>query len=109
MWDDMVSNTTVGRVGASSINLKTTGHEKVMVTASARADGTKLKPFVVFRAAKRETKKLNENFRHKRIVTTSFNAWMNKELTLNWVKSVLGAFSFNRCLLAWDSYEYHMM
>ena len=111
VWDDMVSNTTVGRVGASSINLKTTGHEKVMVTVclSARADGTKLKPFVAFRAAKRETKKLNENFRHKCIVTTSFNAWMNKELTLNWVKSVLGAFSFNRCLLAWDSYEYHMM
>ena len=87
VWDDMVSNTTVGRVGASSINLKTTGHEKVMVTVclSARADGTKLKPFVVFHAAKRETKKLDEDFRHKCIVTTSFNAWMNEELTLNWV------------------------
>ena len=34
---------------------------------------------------------------------------MNEELTLNWVRSVLGAFSFNRCLLAWDSYECHMM
>ena len=58
VWDDMVSNTTVDRVGASSINLKTTGHEKVMVTVclSARADGTKVKPFIVFRAAKRETR-----------------------------------------------------
>ena len=37
------------------------------------------------------------------------NAWMNEELTLNWVKSILGAFSFNRRLLAWDSYECHMM
>ena len=111
MWDDVVSNTTVDRVGASSINLKTTGHEKVMVTVrlSTRADGTKLKPFIVFRAAKRETKKLNEDFRHKCVVTTSSNAWMNEELTLNWVKSVLGAFSFNRRLLAWDSYECHMM
>ena len=111
VWDDMVSNTTIDRVGASSINLKTTGHEKVMVTVclSARADGTKLKPFVVFRAAKRETKKPNEDFRHKCIVTTSSNAWMNEELTLNWVKSVLGAFSFHRCLLARDSYECHMM
>ena len=111
VWDDVVSNTTVDRVGASSINLKTTGHEKVMVTVrlSARADGTKLKPFIVFRAAKRETKKLNEDFRHKCVETTSSNTWMNEELTLNWVKSVLGAFSFNRRLLAWDSYECHMM
>ena len=29
--------------------------------------------------AKRETKKLNEDFRHKCIVTTSSNAWMNEE------------------------------
>lgn len=111
VWDDMVSNTTVDRVGASSINLKTTGHEKVMVTVclSAQADGKKLKPFIVFRAAKCETKKLNEDFRHKCIVTTSSNTWMNEELTLNWVKSILGAFSFNICLLAWNSYECHMM
>ena len=34
---------------------------------------------------------------------------MNEELTLNWVRSVLEAFSFNRRLLAWDSYECHMM
>ena len=34
---------------------------------------------------------------------------MNEELTLNWVRSVLEAFSFNRRPLAWDSYECHMM
>ena len=34
---------------------------------------------------------------------------MNEELTLNWVKTVLRAFSFNRRLLAWDSYECHIM
>ena len=34
---------------------------------------------------------------------------MNEQLTLKWVKSVLGAFSFNRRLLAWDFYECHMM
>ena len=63
VWDDMVSDTTDDKVGATSVNLKTTGHEKVMVTVclSARADGTKLKPFIVFRGAKRELKKLNED------------------------------------------------
>lgn len=81
----------------------------VTVCLPARVDGTILKPFIVFRAAKREIKKLNEDFRYKCIVTTSSNAWMNEELTLNWVKGFLGAFSFNRRLLAWDSCECNMM
>ena len=34
---------------------------------------------------------------------------MNEEPTLNWAKNVLGAFSFQRHLLAWDSYECHIM
>ena len=111
VWDDMVSATTVDNVGAASINLKTTGHEKVMVTVclSARADGTKLKSYIVFRGAKREVKKLNEDFKHKCVIATSSNAWMNEELTLNWAKNVLGAFSFQRRLLAWDSYECHIV
>ena len=33
---------------------------------------------------------------------------MNKDLITIWVKRVLGAFSFKRQLLAWDSYECHM-
>ena len=32
---------------------------------------------------------------------------MNEELTTIWVKRVLGAFSFNRRLLSWNSYECH--
>ena len=86
-------------------------HEKVTVTVclSARADGTKLKPHIVFRGAKREVKRLNEDFKHKCVIATSSNAWMNEELTLNWAKNVLGAFSFQRRLLAWDSYECHIM
>ena len=97
VWDDMVSSTSVDDVGVTSVNLKTIGPEKVMVTVclSARADGTKFKPFIVFRGAKRESKKLNEDYKHKCVVATSSNAWMNEELTLTWVRSVLGAFSFN--------------
>ena len=33
---------------------------------------------------------------------------MNEELITIWVKGVLGAFSFNRQLLAWDSYQRYM-
>ena len=51
IWNDMVSNTTINKQGAKSVCLKTTGYEKCMVSIclAARADRTKLKPFVVFR------------------------------------------------------------
>ena len=62
VWNDMVSNTTIDKQGANSVCLKTTGHEKCMVSVclAAKADGTKLKPFAVFLAAKREYKSLDQ-------------------------------------------------
>ena len=109
LWDNMVSNTTVEKTGAKSVVMKTTGHEKVMVSVclSAKADGTK--PMIVFRGAKRESKSLDEEFKHRCVVASSVNAWLNEELTLEWVKRVLGSLSFGRRLRAWDSFECHMM
>ena len=54
VWNGMVSNSTIDKQGAKSVCLKTTEHEKCMVSVclAAKADETKLKPFVVFRAAK---------------------------------------------------------
>ena len=111
VWHDMVSNTTVDHRGAKSIRLKSTGHEKVMVTVSlaAKAGGTKLKPFIKFRGTKRESKLLDEEFKIRCVAASSHNAWMNEELTLVWVNRVLGSFSFNRQLLACDSFECDMM
>ena len=51
---------------------------------------------------------LNEEFKSRVVVATSANAWMDSELTIVWMNSVLGSFSFNRRLLAWDSYECHI-
>ena len=47
---DMLSDTTIDVRGAKSVSLKTTGHEKdhFTVILSARADGKKLKPFIIF-------------------------------------------------------------
>ena len=54
----MVSNTTIHKQGVKSVCLKTTGHEKCIVSVclDAKADGTKLKPFVVYHGDKRESK-----------------------------------------------------
>ena len=65
VWNNMVSDVTVEKSGKETISMKTTGHEKVLVSIclAARADGRKFKPLIVFRGAKREVKTLNEQFK----------------------------------------------
>ncbi|KAG7165833.1 Pogo transposable element-like 4 [Homarus americanus] len=48
---DMISNRTVETKGSKTILVKTTGHEKAHFTAvlSCMADGTKLKPMIIFK------------------------------------------------------------
>ena len=60
----MLSETTVDVTGKKSITLKSTGHEKarVSVCLAAKAEGTKLKPMVVFKGAKREVAALKQEF-----------------------------------------------
>ena len=60
----MVSNTTIHWQGVKSVRFKTTGHKKCMVSIclAAKNDGTKFKTFVLFRAAKRESKSPEEEF-----------------------------------------------
>ena len=97
VWADMVAETSVDKRGAKDIPLKTTGHEKVRVSVclAAKADGTKLKPLIVFGAAKRESKALNDEFKPQCVIASSPNAWMNEDLTVQWINSVLGKFSFH--------------
>ena len=47
----------LNETGSKEIPLKTTGHEKVRVSVclAAKGDGTKLKPFIDFAGAKRES------------------------------------------------------
>ena len=69
-WNDMVSNTGIDKQRAKLICLKTTGHKKCMVSVclAAKADGTKLKPFTVLHATKRESKSLDEEFKSRRVL-----------------------------------------
>ena len=110
VWQYMLSSTTVDNVGEKSIRLKTTGHErsKVSVCLTAKADGIKLKPFIVFLGAKRETKQLNEEYKNRCYVASSVNGWMNEDLTRDQVKGVLDKFSCTRRMLAWDSFKCHI-
>ena len=56
-------------------------HEKARVTVClcAKADGSKVKPFIVFKGAKREAVQLNNEFRGRCVVASSPDGWMNTE------------------------------
>ena len=64
VWNNMVSETSVEATSAKDVPMKSTGHEKVCVSvcSTAQLDGTKLKPFVVFGAVKRESKSLHDEY-----------------------------------------------
>ena len=73
----MLSNTTVDSIGHNTIAMKTIGHKKtkVSVCLTAKADGTKLKPFIFIPGGKRKTKFLNEEFKAKCVVSSP-NGWI---------------------------------
>lgn len=109
VWFDMVSPSTIDVRGTKSVALKTTGHEKshLTVVLAAKADGTKLKPFVVFRGGIREVKAMQQEI-SRAVIATSANGWMNDDLTTAWLRSVVGKFSFRPRLLVWDAYRCHI-
>ena len=95
IWSDMVGNAMVETTGTKDVPLKSTGNEKVKVSVclTAKADGKKLKPFIVFQGAKRGATTLNEEFKNRCAVATYSNGWMNEELALKFLRQVLGMFS----------------
>ena len=85
IWAGMPGNTTVEKIGATSV--LHAGHEKEHITVclSALASGEKLKPFVVFK------RKLFPNELHNiqgAIIILSPKGWMNETLTAEWGKQI---------------------
>ena len=83
----MISNTTVADKGRKSAVLKTTSHEKrkVTVTLDAKANGDKLKPYIVFPGRKREVENLEKDsaFKNRCYVESTINGWMNENTTIH--------------------------
>lgn len=107
-WMDMPGSTTINASGSRTVSLKTTGHEKdhFTVALSAKADGTKLKPFVVFKG--KGTRLIKDLQKIPGIVVRfSGNGWFNDDLTCEYLHSIIGSFSFQKRLLIWDAYKCH--
>ncbi len=107
-WMDIPSDTTVDVGGARCVPLKTTGHEKdhFTVILSARANGKKCKPYIVFKG--KGTRLIKELSKIPGVIVRfSANGWMNDQLTKDYLHSVIGSFSFEKRLLVWDAYRCH--
>ena len=110
---EMISITTVTDKGAKSVVLKTTGHEKskVTVTLAAKANGDKLKPYIVFPGHKQEVQILKKDpaIKNRCYVKSTINGCMSENTTIDWLENVLKTFSFGkRRLFAWDSFRAHL-
>lgn len=107
-WMDMPSDTTIHKTGARSVSLKTSGHEKdhFTVILTARADGVKSKPYLVFKGKGTRLMKTLQKIDGV-IVRFSMNGWMNDTLTADYLRTVIGQLSFRRRLLVWDAYRCH--
>ena len=107
IWADMPTKTTVDQRGLKAVPIKSTGHEKQRMTVclAIKADGSKMKPFVVIpgKKVKSEIAAIKDA-----IVKCSANGWTNDELTEDWVSQVWGSLAFNKRFLVWDSFKCHI-
>ena len=82
VWNNMVSNNTVEKIGSKEVPMILTGHNKVCVSVclNETADRTILKFFIVFKGAPHDSKALHEEF-HRQLASSA-KGWMNEELVL---------------------------
>ena len=111
VWFDMPAVRTVESRGAKTVFVKTTSHEKTRFTVvlACLADGTKLKPMVVF---KRKTMP-KERFSSGVVIHVHPRGWMDEEGVKIWIEKVwrcrAGSLNKPQSLLVWDSFSAHLV
>ncbi|KFD72355.1 hypothetical protein M514_15628 [Trichuris suis] len=109
VYFDMPTNKTVESKGAKSVVVKSSGHEKTRFTVALAclADGTKLKPMVIFK----RKKKPNVAFPSGVFVHFHKSGWMDEDGVRLWIDNVWKkrpGHANNRSLLVWDSFRSHV-
>ena len=110
VWFDMPSARTVNEKGAKTVLVNTTGHEKSRFTVvlACMADGTKLKPMVIFKRKNLP----KENFPPGVLVHCHPKGWMDEAGMKLWVEKVWrsrpGGLLRKKSLLVWDSFQAHL-
>ena len=107
---DMPQSRTINNVGEKTVKIRTTGNEKnhVTVVLACAADGSKLKPVVIFN--RKTLPKLKNT--HGVVVSAQHKGWMDTERMKLWIEKVWrarrGGLGRQRSLLALDVFEVHM-
>ena len=103
VWFDSTGSRTVEVIGAQSVPLASTGHDKANVTVAlcAAADGKKLLPYIIFKGKGKTAEDKELKASRDIVVSYSDNGWFNSDLTVDWLKRVMGTFAFVRRLLIW--------
>ncbi len=107
---DLPSNTTIDEVGAKTISIRTTGHEKTNFTVvlACMADRTKLPPLIIFKLKKVPKGKFPSDV----IVRANPTGWMNENEMLYWIENVWvkhARLSNPQSLLVLDSFSAHIV
>ena len=94
--------------GAHTVQIATTGHDKQRITIclAAFADGTKLKPFIVFKGKRIPKEICNVQ---DAVIRMSHNGWMNEDLTKEWIATVwnVSVQPSAKQMLVWDTFKCH--
>lgn len=107
---DMINNKTVETKGVKTVQVRSTGHEKTRFTVvlTCMADGTKLKPMVIFK--RKTTPKIK--FPTGIFVHFHEKGWMDENGVKLWMENVWqrrpGALRNQHSLLVWDMFRSHV-
>lgn len=107
---DLPANTTVDELGARSVSIRTTGHERANFTVvlTCMADGTKLPPLIIFKIKNIP----RGNFPPEVIIRANPKGWMNENEMLYWIENVWvrrERLSNPQSLLVLDSFSAHIV
>ena len=96
--------------GPKEVSGRSTGHNKNRLTVflSAKGDGTKLNPYMLF-PRNRPLPEQVKRFRGKAVLKFEGTNWMNRALTEDYLQNVIGPPMFTpQRLLVWDSFRCHI-
>lgn len=107
---DLPYSTTLDHRGTSTVNIRTTGHEKTNFTVilACMADGTKLPPVCIFKLKKMP----RELFPQGVYIRVNEKGWCNEEEMLWWIENVWtqrNKLGNPRSLLVLDSFRGHLV
>ncbi|XP_031733914.1 uncharacterized protein LOC116400282 isoform X1 [Anarrhichthys ocellatus] len=98
-----ISEGDIFAMDETAVSLGLKRQSRITVVLAAAANGTKLKPFIVFRGTDNE-----EQASGGAVVKLSVNGWMSDALTKDWLQAVVGKSNGAPRLLVWDSYRCHV-